>query len=1374
MTCKLRHIISLFFAVSLLTAFSSCGYISNKDYVRDIDELNNKAYNNYYVSTDSVEKYAKIALKMGNDRGNYPDGRDEAMCHIGFAKYMRMDYDSAHFYLHEVIDNSANELYRFMADVIMMRVCQRRSENKLFYDYHNDAQEKISRILPETSTMSARQRKLWNFAVSDYHMALYTYYYYLRQEEDGNKELIYIDEHKDIISDDPAQTAMYYFLFGNARNIDNRLSDDDSANLLLAASVANSNHLDYILAKSLTSIAEDIIKGNDYRPSKINIIKEITAFPDSLPDAVLPLSVCEFALEKFISYGSLFDVAQTYNTIADYYLSVNDSEKALQTMELALDCVNRHHEMVCADGLRLYSFENTNDSVSTEKHWIDTGVVCLPEWMADIREHLSIVFSSMGMKQESDYNWNIYLDIFETTRQDKKMEQLHSTLEKEHNDLNRFLVISGFIVALLAALLVYLTHRVKVNYRLNYMKERKAVEKAMMEWRQKTDDDFSTLEEHQENAIAERASKEMRLEEQKRQYINKSTCLSIVYAITPFLDRAVNEVRKIKELNDTANTLPAEEKKKMIVSNQAIINDKLQYVSELIERINIYNDILADWIKIRQGEVSLNIENFELAPLFAILQNNGRMFQSKNITLHVQDTEAVVKADRALTLFMMNTLLENARKYTHEGGEVCLFSDETDSYVEISVKDNGAGMSEEDVNTILGEKVYDSSKIGEKSDDEEVRKNKGFGFGLLNCKGIIDKYKKTNQLFAVCKFGIDSELGKGSRFFFRLPKGVIRKLGIILILVAQTFAFACSEGVDYVDPVNSLLDVPQDHPAIQNANYYAEMAKQSNESQQYEQTLLYADSAIWQLNDYYKELNPNGTDLMMLYDDTEMAETKWIEQEFPTEYYAIMQIRNEVAIAALGLYQRDLYYYNNYIFSILYKVTSRNQTLGKSCADIKEANNNRKTLIFILMATVLVGGLIYYFFYYRNNILPTFNMRQILELNHHIFNNQDEQRLATIIQQGVNDIRRTNGVGLYLNDGQMLFSDNCPQKEYVASILQNAFKQNQILILDKGKTRVYPLTIDNGTCIGMILFLLYSENIQKDDDNMFRLISQYTAENIYYSSVRMDNLNASIESIEDERRRAEREANIVHVQNLVIDNTLSTIKHETMYYPNRIRQLVDNIKSEGFQSDDPAVTEKVNSIAELTYYYKDIFGILADCASKQILKPMFKRKNISIVDVENDIHRIYKKFAMKSNTEIQLVISHEKLADFNNTFVIADQTMLSYLFQNMIEALFQEKKNGTLSVDFEKSEDFIKFAFAFDHIMWNEERFKNIFYPETLAYNPDSNVLRGAQMLIAKQIIREHDEHVRRGCRIYAQPASSGPEGVMICFTIPAKTSLVK
>ena len=104
--------------------------------------------------------------------------------------------------------------------------------------------------------------------------------------------------------------------------------------------------------------------------------------------------------------------------------------------------------------------------------------------------------------------------------------------------------------------------------------------------------------------------------------------------------------------------------------------------------------------------------------------------------------------------------------------------------VEISIADTGSGMSAEqrehlfDVNMISDE-VLDTSK--------SVTMSQSHRFGLPNCKGIIEKYKKTNALFKNCTIGVESEEGKGTRVFFRLPEGV-RKAMLPIVFLLSTIS----------------------------------------------------------------------------------------------------------------------------------------------------------------------------------------------------------------------------------------------------------------------------------------------------------------------------------------------------------------------------------------------------------------------------------------------------------------------------------------------------------------------------------------------------------------------------------------------------------
>ncbi|MBQ2192753.1 MAG: DUF5113 domain-containing protein, partial [Prevotella sp.] len=331
------------------------------------------------------------------------------------------------------------------------------------------------------------------------------------------------------------------------------------------------------------------------------------------------------------------------------------------------------------------------------------------------------------------------------------------------------------------------------------------------------------------------------------------------------------------------------------------------------------------------------------------------------------------KADRVLTLFMLNTLADNARKFTSQGGEVRINAAETDSYVEVSVSDTGVGMSQEQL-----EHLFDHKPIVDDSHTDSSSRQPGshvsHGFGLLNCRGIIEKYRKMSQIFSVCTLQAESQEGKGSRLFFRLPKG---KVLAILLLVFFTGAIQA----------NNL-------KSLEKASAFADSAYFSNVNGTYERTLSFADSCRYYLNLCYRHQYPNGTLLMQAFDNTTQTipEIKWLHDSLDTNYEIILDIRNESAVAALALHEWQLYSYNNRIYTQLFKELSADSTLDGYCRMMQQSQTNKIIAVILLIVLALALIPAYYLIYYRNR---------------HDSRSRQEQLQRTSVETLDDEIRRT-------------------------------------------------------------------------------------------------------------------------------------------------------------------------------------------------------------------------------------------------------------------------------------------------------------------------------------------------------------------------------
>ena len=76
------------------------------------------------------------------------------------------------------------------------------------------------------------------------------------------------------------------------------------------------------------------------------------------------------------------------------------------------------------------------------------------------------------------------------------------------------------------------------------------------------------------------------------------------------------------------------------------------------------------------------------------------------------------------------------------------------------------------------------------------------------------------------------------------------------------------------------------------------------------------------------------------------------------------------------------------------------------------------------------------------------------------------------------------------------------------------------------------------------------------------------------------------EEQEEQLERYQFETNRLYVMNQILDNSLSTIKHETMYYPARTRQMVLAM------SEDTGDSQEVEELADLLESYRQIYMLL--------------------------------------------------------------------------------------------------------------------------------------------------------------------------------------
>ncbi|MBE9468269.1 MAG: PAS domain-containing sensor histidine kinase [Bacteroidetes bacterium] len=197
-------------------------------------------------------------------------------------------------------------------------------------------------------------------------------------------------------------------------------------------------------------------------------------------------------------------------------------------------------------------------------------------------------------------------------------------------------------------------------------------------------------------------------------------------------------------LNDNYDEINPEKQKEIIKS----ILQTSENTYALLENLLLWAITQKGDIRFNPKKNNLHLLVCEIIELFEELINRKRIKFINQISKNFY-----VIADKDMFLTIIRNLILNAIKFTPKDGEIIVEAKKNNQFTKIIVTDTGIGISKEVQNNLFDISVGSST--------EGTENEKGSGLGLILCKEFVEKHGG--------KIWVESELGKGSSFYFTIP-----------------------------------------------------------------------------------------------------------------------------------------------------------------------------------------------------------------------------------------------------------------------------------------------------------------------------------------------------------------------------------------------------------------------------------------------------------------------------------------------------------------------------------------------------------------------------------------------------------------------------
>lgn len=507
--------------------------------------------------------------------------------------------------------NSAESIAVLTDEINEMQSCQLHSDNKSFYLHKYKAENIISQYSESYIKLSPKEQRDFTIARSRYSLILADYLMQIGRRQDAINALDMLGNNStQNISADTTLWLDYLCHQGTVRlrpfNIKKRTDDLKKGYdcLMQCYFIASRNNIKYFESLSMQLLSRYLANDSIFQLVKQNDAASLRYINENgVADTLLAGNLAERALFLAEKINDNRLLANSWMNLALCYFNIGDANNSIECL------------------------------IQASK---TQGIDSIPALKATLNEQMSLSYAAIDDKHFSDFYRNAYLDLQDSTRQDRELEARATALEESIDKIWMYVGCTSVVFILLCIITFTLNH-------LRKRDEKKA---------DKREEEIEYMEDSLRAVLLQYSN-------EQRAAIEQRARIAIINGMLPLIDRMQHAV---ENGNDT-------------------------YATELAHEIEKQNNMITQWIKMRQGSIAPRIESIPLREILSIVQKNAPSLQHNHVTLTIPSTNSTVKADRALTLFLINTLVDNARKAMPDGGDIniaCIDNTE-ERFTEISV-----------------------------------------------------------------------------------------------------------------------------------------------------------------------------------------------------------------------------------------------------------------------------------------------------------------------------------------------------------------------------------------------------------------------------------------------------------------------------------------------------------------------------------------------------------------------------------------------------------------------------------------------------------------------------------------------------------------